>query len=264
VPRVANSGQRRARRVQITPRDRELLAFISGHRLIDAGHARAFLGVSASTAYARLRALTQAGLLDQQFVFHRQPACHLITSRGLAAIGSSLPVPRVDPGVYRHDIGVAWLWLAARQGAFGPVREIVTERAMRSRDGPGRRSDPPLAVRLGGVGRSGHERLHYPDVLLGTADGRRIAIELELSGKGRTRRERILSAYGADPRVDGVLYLVENGAVGRAISASARRLGISSLVRVQRIRMPDQGSPARDERAAQRAPASRSGTEVAR
>jgi hypothetical protein len=72
--------------------------------------------------------------------------------------------------------------------------------------------------------------------LLHTADGRRIALELELSSKGRLRLERILSGYAADPTVDGVVYLVQNATVARSVQAAARRLGITPLVHIQRVR----------------------------
>jgi hypothetical protein len=95
----------------------------------------------------------------------------------------------------------------------------------------------------GGLGPGGRERLHYPDLLLVTPEYRRIAIELELTSKGRTRREQILAGYAADCRIDAVVYLAEHPAVRRQVSESAARLGISHLVHVQRVRGPAVGSP---------------------
>ncbi len=89
-------------------------------------------------------------------------------------------------------------------------------------------------MRIPGAGAGGRERLHYPDLLVRTTTGHTIAIELELSSKPRTRREGILGAYGAEPRIDAVVYLSDKPAIQRAVQASARRLGISSLVHVQR------------------------------
>jgi hypothetical protein len=98
------------------------------------------------------------------------------------------------------------------------------------------------------VGPGGRPRLHYPDLLLVTPEGHRIAVELELSSKGRARRDRILAGYGADARIEVVLYLVEQTALARAIQSSARRLGISSLVHVERVIPParagGRGAPA--------------------
>lgn len=229
----------RPRSPQLTASDLELLSFVADHRFVLAAHARALLGVSKDAAEARLRRLTRAGLLGKGTLFHRQPAYYAITRRGLEAVHSDLAAPRIDTGTYLHDVGVAWLWLAAQRGAFGPPREVVSERQMRSHDASAEREDAdgePLAVRLGGAGPGGRERLHYPDLLLITAAGHRVAFELELTGKGRARREKILGGYAVDRRIDAVVYLVENSAIGRAVQASARRFGASSRVHVQDFR----------------------------
>ena len=203
-------------------------------------HVAALLGTSESAARARLSRLAKAGYIQSARLFYNQPAMHLIASDGLNVLGSTLPEPQLDVHSYQHDAGVAWLWIAARGGTFGPLREVIGERRMRSQDGRRDRDahppSEPLGVKLGGVGPRGGEALHYPDLLLRTVDGRRVALELELSSKGRVRLERILAGYAADGRIDGVVYLVESSAVARSVQAAARRLGISSLVHIQRVR----------------------------
>jgi hypothetical protein len=264
--RRAGSGRKDVPRAQLTVRDRELLAFVADHRLVLASHVRQLLGISEAAARARLGTLAEAGFLTQRTLFHQQPGCYQVTSPGLAAIGSPLPRPGLDLRCYMHDVGAAWLWLAARHGAFGQVREIISERQLRSRDGlpraggvgdrdgllraggvgdrdglllsdarsnenggPGER----LGVRLGGYGHAGREQLHYPDLLLRIPDGRRTAVELELTGKGQRRREKILFGYGADPRIDAVVYLVNRREVAERLEASAKALGVESIVHVQ-------------------------------
>jgi hypothetical protein len=213
-----------------------LLWFLAEHRMVLPDHAAALLGTTVETAKARLAKLVSAGYVRSEPLFRRQPAMHLIALDGLKVLGSTLPTPRRDVHAYEHDVGVAWLWIAARRGTFGPLREVVGERRMRSHDGARDADVEPLAVRLGGAGPRGREALHYPDLLLRTADGRRVALELELSSKGRARLERILAGYASDPRIDGVVYLVQTAAVARSVQAAARRLGISSLVHIQRVR----------------------------
>jgi hypothetical protein len=217
----------------ITERDRELLAFAAAQRLITAVHAQALLGVSAGLR--RVRALTRAGLLEREpiHVDGRAPVFR-ITSAGCRVAGSRLAKPRPSLGAIEHDLGVAWLHLAALAGRFGPVMEVITEREMRSHDARRDREERARGVRIPGSGASGRERLHYPDLLLRTTTGHTVAIELELSGKSRTRREGILGAYAADPRVDAVVYLSDKPAIQQAVQASARRLGIASLIHVQR------------------------------
>jgi hypothetical protein len=259
----------RSRRTQLTTRDLELLGFIAEHRFVLPRHVQVFLGVAAGTAYARLHRLTDAGYLVHDHKLYREPGYYQATRQGLAAVGAGYRQRPVDLNLYRHDVGTAWLWLAARRGVFGPLREVVGERRMRSHDGAspgGGATEEPFGVRLGGYGPGGRPRLHYPDLLLVTPKGKRIAVELELTGKGRARREKILSGYAADPRIDAVLYLVHqrNRPLARSIEDAARRAGIGSIVQVQPFRWsasePDREPgraaerPVRRVRAAGRAP----------
>jgi hypothetical protein len=239
--------------VRITARDRLLLAFAAEHKLVLAAQAEALLGTSLAAAARRLRELRTGGVLVSDRPFDEQPPCFQVTRQGLGVIESRLPAPRsVDRAGYRHDVGVGWLWLAARAGVWGEMREVVSERSMRSRDGKSSGAER-FGVRLGGLGPGGRERLHYPDLLLVDPNGHRIAVELELSSKDRRRVEGILAGYAADPRIAAVLYLVDRPSVGRSIEASARALGISDLVHVQRARWGRDAPPAAAARAHQRA-----------
>ena len=244
--------------VHITGADGVLLSFAAEHRFVLAAQVAALLHVTTSAADARLRRLGDGGHLRRHKEIHRGPTWHQITPAGLRAIGSDLPAPRgFDLATHRHDAGLGWLMLAARAGRFGPPADVISERRMRSHDGRAEDRAQRYGVRLGGVGARGRDRLHYPDLVAVTGTGHRVAFELELSTKGRARRERILSGYAADRRIDAVVYLVERASVGRAIERSAARIGISDIVSVQRVRMaPSVPVPAR-AKAAQRAGARR-------
>jgi hypothetical protein len=241
--RAGEGRSRRSAGTRITDRDRELLEFVSEHRLVLAAHVQALLGVSAAGAYARLRALSVAGLLVCDRIFHARPGCYRITGKGLAVINSELARPAIDLRCYDHDVGVAWLWLAARNGAFGDLSQIITERRLRSHDAAQDGRADPLGVRLGGRGPGGGARLHYPDLMLIDTGGHRMALELELSGKSRTRLEGILAGYAFDARVDAVVYLADDVKVALRVRAAARKLGISSLVHVQRVTYGAAGGP---------------------
>jgi hypothetical protein len=227
------------RRIRLGERDVALLEFAEQHRLILAAQARAVLALTERGTQARLGALCQAGLLTREpNYFRSRPACFLITAAGLKTIGSRLPTPKFDLAAHQHDVGLAWLYLAAQRGKFGPPRHVISEREMRSYDRRADRDGPLHGVRLGGYDARGEERRHYPDLVVELASGHRIAFELELTGKEPRRRERILSAYAADRRIDAVVYLAENAAIQRNVRASAARLGISSRVIVQRCAFP--------------------------
>jgi hypothetical protein len=239
---------------RVGPRDERLLAFAAEHRLVLAAQVGVLLDVSAPTAAARLRALVRAGYLRRERPL-AGPGCYLIERRGLAAIGSQLPRPRdLDLATYRHDVGLGWLWLAARRGAFGSVRAIVSERQMRSHDGRLRPPDPRsrdqrapapedrLGVRLPGPGPRGGERRHYPDLLLDLSSGHRVAVELELTPKSPRRLREILGGYAIDSRVDAVLYLVERPSIGRAVERAAASLGTGPMVHVQTVALASPGA----------------------
>jgi hypothetical protein len=240
------------RRVQMTHRDRLVLEFAAEHRLVLAGHVQALLGVSAAAAARRLRALGAAGLLSIEAVFHRHPPCFQVTRAGLALVDSPLSKPKLEYRNYAHDVGAAWLWVAARRGAFGPLADVISEREMRSHDGVARhdarrrgtaRVGEPFGVTLSGLGPGGEPRLHYPDLLLIDPDGRRIACELELTPKGRARREKIIGGYAADARIDAVLYLVEDPRIARAVQLTARQFGFERRLHVQPVRFGSRQVP---------------------
>jgi hypothetical protein len=244
---------RAARRdVRLTERDLRVLSFMAEHRLVLETHIQKLLGTSADATRTRLRALARAGYVTHRRVFDGEPALCQIRRPGLAATASRLQPPRLKLACYAHDIGAAWLCLAAREGTFGPMREVIAERELRSHDGRVERDGEPYGVRLGGVGPHGRERLHYPDLLLITPEGRRIAVELELSSKGNRRREQILGGYAADARIDAVLYLVENPSLARAIERSAERVGGDDRVHVQYFRWGGRAPGAQGGRAPER------------
>jgi hypothetical protein len=202
-----------------------------------AGH---WLNETKHDSSTRLQRLQSARMLKVEQIFHAAPATVTITRRGLAAVGSTMRTPQVDLRQYRHDVGVAWLWQAAHAGYFGAPAAIVSERTMRSHDW---RLDHQAAnepaerfgVGIGGVAPGGSPRRHYPDLLVDTQDGRRVAIELELTAKSRPRIDEVMLAYASDGRVAEAAYLVPDARLGRFISDAARRAGISGIVSVKRL-----------------------------
>jgi hypothetical protein len=223
--------------VQSDEHDRRLLEFASHHRIILTSQLAVLLGVGIEAAQTRLSALRNAGLVRDARRYRDAPPGDQITGAGLRAIASELRAPqRSYPGGYQHDVGLGWLWVAARVGAFGSLRGVHSERHMRSHDARSDDWDDRFGVRLGGLGPGGQERFHYPDLVLDTGSGRRVALELELTCKSPARREGILGAYAVDRRIEAVVYLVQRPSVGRAVSQSAARLGVSDLVHVKPVR----------------------------
>jgi DNA-binding PadR family transcriptional regulator len=215
--------------------DLALLRFAAEHRFVLAAQGARLLARPVPSIQRSLRRLRAAGLVRTERMLRHEPTAYRVTRAGLTAAGSELrPSPALDLAAYRHDVGLAWLDVAARRGLFGEVTEVVAEKRMRSED---RRDDRPEAAPRHGVplGVRQGPRSHYPDLVLVTGSGHRVAFELELSTKAPARRERILAAYAADPRIDAVVYLVPTRAAGDAISRSAARAGAGDKVAVRRF-----------------------------
>jgi hypothetical protein len=221
--------------LKLTERETSVLGPLAEHRTLIVPQLALLLGVSDATAARRLRQLEQRQLLELRRIFTGLPAAAVIRSRGLRAVGSPLKAPQVNYNEYRHDVGVGWLWLAARAGSFGELRGVTTDRRMQAEDATavaGGRS-APWGVGVGMLGSHGQPQRHYPDLLLETASGHRVAVELELTAKSSGRMNRIMGAYAGDSRVDQILYVAANSSIAARVRESARRAGIPNRVHVQ-------------------------------
>jgi hypothetical protein len=226
--------------ISITDADRSVLGPLAEHRILIVPQVALLLGVSEGTAARRLARLQSAGLVHYEHIFHRAPAAVWITRRGLDAIEHYLPQPRLDLRGYRHDVGVGWLWLAARAGRFGELTGLAADREMRAADTRAAAAGAPVryGVGLGLLGSHGQPQRHYPDLMLETSSGHRVAVELELTAKSSGRLNRIMRAYASDASIDSVLYIAANRSIAARVQASARRAGIPERVHTQ-VLAPD-------------------------
>ena len=220
------------RRPRAWGRDAEvLLAFAAEHRLVLAAQVAVLLGSrrnprpSAAAAHWR-----SGGFRAARALFHRQPGCHLITRRGLAAIEHRLPPAATGPAPLPPRRRA---WLAVAGGAGGRVREL---RRLISPSARCARTTLPLTARprrCGGVGSAASGQRagaapHYPDLLLDLADGHRVAVELELTARGGRPREdpgRLRDRPARSTRCS--TWSSRRRWAGRS-SAAAARIGISA------------------------------------
>lgn len=110
----------------LTDGDRKLLEFVAEHRLVLERQLERLLAPLGSDLHDRLSLLAAEDYVRSGQVFGETH--YRIRKLGLAAIGSRLAAPKPKLATYKHDIGVAWLWLAARGGTFGSLREVIGER----------------------------------------------------------------------------------------------------------------------------------------
>jgi hypothetical protein len=229
--------------------DEEVLRYVARHPFVLVSHVQGLLGLQEQAAAERLASLSAEGLLRLAPKLRNQVAGYQITRSGLAQIGSDLPVPLRR---YWHDVGVVWL-LGARNGVFGDIERVFSEREMRAADkadaaakyafdlelSPAVRAkaaDASFGIRLESGAARGPVPMHYPDLVLVVPSGR-LAIQLQLTGVGRDPLEAILSGYGLKPSITDVLFLVDTSAVAFAVRASAARLGLARSVHVQKVHL---------------------------
>ncbi|MBV9836824.1 MAG: hypothetical protein JO156_01805 [Solirubrobacterales bacterium] len=205
--------------------DREVLRFAAAHCLVAPDHVSALTSAPIAEAGARMVRLAANGLLVRDRLAAAGWGCFRITCAGLRAVASGLPPPRLTR-CHRHDVGVPWVWLAARDGVFGSIDRVLCEREMR---GALSDVDAPFEVQPDG------EHGHFPDVMLLTRSGR-IPVELPLAAPAAEQLAAILRAYAADARVVAVLYLVVDPWVGELVQSVVGQLELTQLVHVQPAR----------------------------
>ena len=226
---------------QLTSAELSLLGPLAEQRFLTVPQLAVLLGVGETTAMRRCRSLADARLLRVERIFHRLPAAAMITAAGLAAVGSRLGPPALNLSEYRHDVGVGWLWLAARAGRFGEVRALFSERVLQGRDdapavaGESRAGGEPRAggIGVGIFGPDGRARRHYPDVLVALHGDGHVAVELELTAKSAPRMAAIMSAYASDARITRILYVAGSETVARGVARAAAGAEIAERVHIR-------------------------------
>ena len=238
---LALNRPRRQPGFRITERDREVVRWIGRLRMATAAQVAARFELGRTVSYARLNGLVRCGLLERARIFHASPGVYLATRAGLASVDVALPPSRVDLRTYGHDLELSELVIELER-EFGAHR-VATEREMRATDTPVGRApaeSPRFAIPLTGARGQlqltpvGHPRLHFPDCAVslegGENQGRRIAIELERTTKGRARLRRILAGYVGSRRVAGVRYYVTSELIRARLEREVAALNAQALV----------------------------------
>jgi len=192
-------------RVRLMQRDLELMRWINDCGFVTTDQIRRRLSVGRSTAYDRVYKLVQRKMLLHESVFHHQPGVYRVTAEGVRVCGSPLPsLRRLAIGSFKHDLQVIDLNLSLCERWGG---QFVTERQLRHKAGQK------------GVGNNGH----LNDGLLILPD-KRVAIEVELSAKGKSRLARIFEHHYQNTVVDETWYFCGDASIQRSINAFAEKV----------------------------------------
>lgn len=169
-------------------------------------------GVQRQQMNARVRRLAAEGLL-QRSPAPTQPCVAMLTRKGARAV--ALPPRRAARTDAQRDHELALVWLVIELESAGGAL-VRTERECRTLEGMGAGRYSVAVIR---PGRADERR--WPDLVLET-DGRRFAIELELTAKGTTRLQAIVDAYAVAPPFDQVVFLAAEATIAKRLVACVR------------------------------------------
>ena len=182
--------------MQVTSRDIEVLRWINSNGVVTIEHIVTEYKISQKVAYRRMRQLSLQGLVLHHRYYYNQPGIYRVSRSGVALSEDSLPALRRIPATtLKHDLLVTTV---SQQLRHHYNAAFITERQLRQKMGKH------------GVG----QREHVSDGHLMIAD-KTTAIEVELSLKGRRRRESIAHRYMANLDIEAVWYFCRSGPVYR-------------------------------------------------
>lgn len=178
--------------MKLTERDIGILKFINEFGFSEMPQIERRFGLKKPRSYQLLTRLVEEGYVKHERVFHGRHGIYRLSRKG-AKLTHLPPLARVPLANYKHDITLMEVYLRLREQY--PEASWISERELK-RD-----------KYFDGVGKFGH----LSDGLLVFKDGKRIAVEVELSLKSRNRVEQILKWYSGVFEIEEVWYYCPKG-----------------------------------------------------
>lgn len=187
----------------VTRRDVDILNWINGVGFVNIDQITERYKISRETAYARLRKLVARNYLLHERLLQNKPGHYRVTKEGAEFNPLGLkPIRHISLGKYQHTKIIVDLSLKLAEKYQA---QFITERELR------------LDMACDGVGFRGH----LCDGVLNFY-GKRIAIEVELTTKGRDRLRKIIKHYCTDFSFDEVWYFCGNSEVKNLIESQSQ------------------------------------------
>jgi len=198
--------------MRLVERDIKLFKWINSHGYVTADQICSYLKVKSSAGYARINKLVAGGYITRKRILHGHPRIHQITKLAKLAASDELPLlNKISLGEYNHTLELINVSLKLQEKH--PTAEYIAERTYRHITG------------LSAVGRSGH----IPDGVLEFKNGKKHAIELEMSVKASSRLDKIMKFYASNFDFNKVVYFVTGQSIVNAIQNAADRIGIDHI-----------------------------------
>ena len=175
----------------LTQRDVAILQFINAFGFCEMPQIEKKFLLKKPRSYQVMKRLITMGLVMHERIFHGRHGIYRLSKKG--ALHTGLPaLHRMPLDYYDHELKLVNLYLklmaSYTDADWKSERQLQHEKC------------------LSGIGQRGH----VADGLMTLPDGKKIAIELELSLKGRARIERILKSYATQFTIDEVWYFCAN------------------------------------------------------
>ncbi|WP_218813531.1 MarR family winged helix-turn-helix transcriptional regulator [Rickettsiella endosymbiont of Dermanyssus gallinae] len=187
--------------MKLTSRDVEILKFINEFGFCEMPQISQYFGLHKPRNYQIINKLERHKLLLHERIFYRRHGLYRLTPAG-ARFSQLPPLHRVPLANYHHDYMVLNLFMKLK--AIYPDSSWISERKLKHDK-----------YKLG-VGQHGH----LPDGILVFADGKQIAIEVELSYKSNQRLEDILKTYATQFALQEVWYFCHESMVPKLKEAA--------------------------------------------
>ena len=201
--------------IQLTKRDMEIIRFINEFGFCEMPQIERQFGIKKPLSYRLVRRLIRAGLIIHQRIFHSTYGIYYVTAQG-AKCTDLPPLGTISLGRYEHQQAVTNVFIQLQRKY--PDTNWISERRLKHEK------------YFQGVGKKGH----LSDGMLVFSDGKQIAIEIELSLKGKERINRILKSYGTTFSINEVWYFCPKGMIA-ALSALAAKLSFVKIYNLEEV-----------------------------
>jgi hypothetical protein len=176
------------------------MRWINGLGYVDIEHISKKLNIKSTTAYHRLRKLVLSEYIIYERIFYGRNGIYRVTSKGVKAAQDQVSaIRRVNLAKYEHDlivVGISLELLKKYENA-----NFIPERRLKH------------SLRTMGISSKGQ---HICDGVL-AVNNKKIALEIELSSKGRIRRESIIKYYTKKFEYDEIWYICGNDLIKKQL-----------------------------------------------
>lgn len=177
--------------MQLTKRDLNILKFINDMGFCEMPQICKKFGMRKSIGYRLMKRLLNANLVQHNRLFYGEHGVLHLTVKGAAY--TDLPaIDKIPEGRYYHQITLTDVYIKLSQ--LYPDASWISERQLKYEK-----------FNTGQLGKTGH----ISDGILVLPDDKKIAIEVELNMKSKSRIQKILKDYGTQLAIKEVWYFCD-------------------------------------------------------